>query len=282
MEYLLPRLRGLWRHLGGRAARRRPRHRHASVPARRSSRPTAASRAGASRSSSASSSTVARTASTQRQARAAAPASSASRSSATRTRASPRCSTRSPTPDVLVEDKLFATLDCHDAQARPAGGPRDHAHRHGRLHQQAAARAGGGVQVHARRGPRGRPAAARRRRRRIRSCASRCRGRRRFSARSAPPSHPQLLVFNKTDADRAGRARAPAHALPGRGRSSRRTGDGLDALRRPDRRRGRARGAVTLEVLVPYTRGELVQLAHEHGADHLARSTRRRTARCSL
>ena len=63
---------------------------------------------------------------------------------------------------VLVQDQLFATLDATTRKLEPSGRPRSDPHRHRRLHQQAAARARGSVQVHARRGSRGRPAAPRR------------------------------------------------------------------------------------------------------------------------
>ena len=65
---------------------------------------------------------------------------------------------------VLVEDKLFATLDTRTRRWRFRGGGLRPALRHGRLHPRPAARAGRLVQGHARGGPPGRPAPARRRR----------------------------------------------------------------------------------------------------------------------
>ena len=65
---------------------------------------------------------------------------------------------------VLVEDKLFATLDTRTRRWQFRGGGRVLLSRHGRLHPRPAAPPGRLVQGHARRGPPGRPAAARRRR----------------------------------------------------------------------------------------------------------------------
>ena len=69
---------------------------------------------------------------------------------------------------VLVEDRLFATLDATTRRLSLPGGERGAGHRHGRVHPQAAPPAGGGVQVHARRGRRRRPAGPRGRRQRAR------------------------------------------------------------------------------------------------------------------
>ena len=65
---------------------------------------------------------------------------------------------------VLVEDKLFATLDTRTRRWRFRGRRAGPALRHRRVHPQPAARAGRVVQGDARGGPPGRPAAARRRR----------------------------------------------------------------------------------------------------------------------
>ena len=94
---------------------------------------------------------------------------------------------------VLVEDRLFATLDATTRRLDLPGGETVLRHRHGRLHPQAAPPAGRGVQVDARRGGRGRPAGARRRRvrpRPRRATSTRCaqvleRDRRRPGARAA-------------------------------------------------------------------------------------------------
>jgi GTP-binding protein HflX len=76
-------------------------------------------------------------------------------------------------------------------------------------------------------------------------------------------STPQLVVVNKTDIataeDLADLARRHPRAVFASAR--RRTGlDGLAARIGAEA----ARGATTLTILIPYTRGELVQLAHEH------------------
>ncbi len=81
-----------------------------AAPARRSWRSTAAGCATASPSWSAESTSSRRTARCGGR-RATAPGCRSSPSSATPTRASRRCSTRSPSPTVLAEDRLFATLD---------------------------------------------------------------------------------------------------------------------------------------------------------------------------
>ena len=66
--------------------------------------------------------------------------------------------------DVLVADKLFATLDTTVRALHPETKPRILVSRHGRLHQEAAARSGRLVPLDARRGARGVAAALRGRR----------------------------------------------------------------------------------------------------------------------
>ncbi len=75
---------------------------------------------------------------------------------------------------------------------------------------------------------------------------------------------PQLLVFNKTDATAPDELERLHTRFPGAVFVSGRTHDGLDGLRQRVAEEA-ARGSSTLEVLVPYSRGELVQLAHERG-----------------
>jgi GTP-binding protein HflX len=88
---------------------------------------------------------------------------------------------------------------------------------------------------------------------------------------------PQLLVFNKIDTTEPGdlerlRARYPRAVF-----CSALTGGGLQELRERIAEEA-ARGSRMLELLVPYTHGELVQLAHERGQivreDHTADGTR--------
>ncbi|HEY3318707.1 MAG TPA: GTPase HflX [Coriobacteriia bacterium] len=75
---------------------------------------------------------------------------------------------------------------------------------------------------------------------------------------------PQLLVFNKTDAVPADGLERVRGRFPRAAYASGLTGEGLDALRERIGEEA-ARGARLLELLVPYTRGDLVQLAHESG-----------------
>ena len=62
---------------------------------------------------------------------------------------------------VLVQNRLFATLDAATRRLELPGGGAGAAHRHRRIHPEAAPPAGGGVSIHPRRGGRGRPSAAR-------------------------------------------------------------------------------------------------------------------------
>lgn len=73
---------------------------------------------------------------------------------------------------------------------------------------------------------------------------------------------PQLLVFNKSDASAPDDLEWLRARYPGAVFVSGRTGAELDALRERVAEEA-ARGSSALEVLVPYSRGELVQLAHE-------------------
>ena len=148
--------------------------------------------------------------------------------------------------EVLVEDKLFATLDTTVRALQP-GDPAARARLgHGRLHQEAAARPGRLVPLHARRGARGVAAAVRRRR--LRS-----------DLRSAARGHP-----HRAPGDRRGRrAVAPAAQQDG------------------PRERGRSRGAArqasrrdpALRASAPRT--------WPHCARPSSRSSRRRWSRTS-
>ncbi len=73
---------------------------------------------------------------------------------------------------------------------------------------------------------------------------------------------PSLLVFNKIDAIDAEERTRLAARHPSAVFLSARTGEGMDALLERLSVEA-ARGGTTLTVLVPYTRGDLVQLAHE-------------------
>jgi GTPase len=75
---------------------------------------------------------------------------------------------------------------------------------------------------------------------------------------------PQLLVFNKTDSTEPDELDRLQRRFPRATFVSASHGEGLEALR--DRLGEEAsRGERLLELLVPYTRGDLVQLAHERG-----------------
>jgi GTP-binding protein HflX len=88
---------------------------------------------------------------------------------------------------------------------------------------------------------------------------------------------PQLIVFNKTDAADPAEVARLRSLHPQAAFCSGLTGDGLDDVR--DHISAEAtRGSRTMDVLIPYTRGELVRLAHEKGSivreEHLAEGTR--------
>ena len=136
---------------------------------------------------------------------------------------------------VLVEDRLFATLDATTRRLSLPGRRDGVRVRHRRLRAQAAAPTRRGVQVDARRRGRRRP--ARPRRRRVRRPIPR--------ATSTPCASvlteigagevPELLVFNKADRQRRRRAAWPS-AIPGRSRSRAVTGEGIDDVAARDRR----------------------------------------------
>jgi GTPase len=75
---------------------------------------------------------------------------------------------------------------------------------------------------------------------------------------------PQLLVFNKSDTADEGEIERLRARYPRATFCSARTGEGLPELRERVAEEA-ARGSRTMELLVPYTRGEIVQFAHEHG-----------------
>ena len=110
-----------------------------------------------------------------------------------------------------------AVRDARHDRAAPAAADRaaDPRLRHGRLHQEAAARPRRVVPVDPRRGRRRRPPAPRRRRRATPRCRTSSRSRARCSARSAPIS-PSWLLLNKIDRVDAARPHAPRRALPRR------------------------------------------------------------------
>jgi GTP-binding protein HflX len=75
---------------------------------------------------------------------------------------------------------------------------------------------------------------------------------------------PQVLVYNKCDATGAAELAHLRQLSPNAVFLSARDGTGLGDLEARIIAEA-ARGEVTLEVLIPYTRGDLVQKAHEHG-----------------
>lgn len=75
---------------------------------------------------------------------------------------------------------------------------------------------------------------------------------------------PQSLVFNKVDAADADELERLRTRYPRAVFVSGKTGADLDSLRERVAEEA-ARGSRTLELLIPYNRGELVQLAHERG-----------------
>ena len=258
LRYRLPRLRG-------RGIAAQPAGRAASAPAvpvRPSSRSTAGASSAGSRSSSATSTGSARTRATQRKARRRRALTTVALVGYTNAGKSTLLN-RLTHADVLVEDRLFSTLDPTHPPAAAARRRDRAALRHRRVRAAPAAPARRGVPVDARGGGRRRPARARRRRRRARAprlqiAAVRVGAR----ARSAPIDVPELLVFNKTDiVDRddrrpaCSRRTAGSVAVSGRDRRRRRRrspaaiGDRLRALERvvelavPVRPRRRARRA---------------------------------------
>ncbi len=100
--------------------------------------------------------------------------------------------------EVLVANKLFATLDTTVRALQPESSAARAGQRHGRLHQEPAARAGRLVQVDARRGARCLAAAPRHRRQRSRLRTA-DRGHRQGADEIGAQDVPRLRVFNKID-----------------------------------------------------------------------------------
>jgi GTP-binding protein HflX len=88
---------------------------------------------------------------------------------------------------------------------------------------------------------------------------------------------PHVVVLNKADLLGAAAREALMNRHPRAVLVSAATGEGIDALLQRIAKEA-ARGSVTLTVLVPYTRGDVVQLAHERGQvlveHHTASGTR--------
>ena len=157
---------------------------------------------------------------------------------------------------VLVEDRLFATLDPTVRRlrlpARADGAPR----RHGRLHPQAAAPARRGVQEHARGGARRRPAAARGRRAQPAAGRSTRASSRTCSSELGADGRPRLLRSStRSTCCRPGRARPGAGPARDRDRGTYRAG--LPALLDGDRGR-LTRGLERVRCEVPPERGDLL------------------------
>ena len=116
--------------------------------------------------------------------------------------------------EVLVADKLFATLDTTVRALQPENAAAHPGLRHGRLHQEAAARPGRVVPLDARRGAGSLAAAVRRRRLRsdLRGAA---RGQPQRAAEIGADAVPSRLLLNKIDrVERAGSRRAGAKSIP--------------------------------------------------------------------
>ena len=165
---------------------------------------------------------------------------------------------------VLVEDRLFATLDPTTRRLDLPGGERVLLTDTVGLRPQAAPPAGGGVPVDAGGGGRGRPAGPRGRRlgaptprRRSTRCDTVLR-------EIGADEVPELLAFNKADLGRRARSSACSTATRGRWRCRRATGEGVDGLLEAvgDRLRLLSR---TVELLVPYERGDVVAALHRQG-----------------
>ena len=148
-------------------------------------------------------------------------------SSATRTPASRRCSTRSPTPACSSEDRLFATLDPTTRRLAAARRRAGAAHRHRRLRAPPAPRAGRGVQEHARGRQPGRLPGPRRRRQRRRPGGPdrrRARGARRDRRR--PRARAARVQQGRPRA--AARPSGSSATTPARSPSAPSTGEGID------------------------------------------------------
>ena len=255
----------------------------ASAPASRSSRPTAGSRDGASASSSASSSTSPRERDLQRKARARsgvyprlarrlherrqvhaaqrvspAPACSSTTSCSRRSTPRPAASScprgarsRSPTPSGSSTSSRTDSSRRSSRRSTRSGRPTCSSTSPTRRTLSASPDAGG---------PRGAL--------RDRRLGQAARARLQQGGRCSTPTRAARRSRRGT------RARSSSRRSPGRACDAPRTGS-------PRRRRA---ASVTLTVLVPYTRGDLVQLAHERGPDPLGATTPRtgRGSWCAL
>ena len=195
---------------------------------------------------------------------------------------------------------LFATLDATTRQMALPRRPRGDAHRHRRLHPQAAARARRGVQVHARRDARRGPARCTSSTRRTRSTRRRSRAVDEVLGEIGVAAKPQLRVYNKIDlldARRAGRACAAGPRRrgvrvggDGRGprrrcangsaprRSRRRVHDGACSSRTPRRARAhRARACAEVRRETAGGDGLAAPAARAAGARGAVRAVQRRT-----
>ena len=179
---------------------------------------------------------------------------------------------------VLVEDRLFATLDADHPAAAAAGRRVGAADRHRRVRPQAAPPAGRGVQVDARRGDRRRPAGARRRRLGARPRGGRSRPCATCSSRSAPDRCPSCWCSTRPTGSRRGRA--AGRRVPGLGRD-------LGRHRRGHRRAARAIGdrlAVAgrrrSSCSIPYDRGDVIAAVHRAGEVLSETAERRRRCGC--
>ena len=140
--------------------------------------------------------------------------------------------------DAYVADQLFATLDPTVRRTAAAGRHAGGGRRHRGLHPRSAARAGGGVPVHADRGARGDAAAARRR---CQRSAPRRAHRRRSTRVLEEIGAEQHSAAPGLQQDRPPRGRAAHRARRRRPRARgvdlrRSSGMGLDLLRHGDRR----------------------------------------------
>ena len=163
---------------------------------------------------------------------------------------------------VLVEDRLFATLDATTRRLQLPGGEAvlltDTVGFVRKLPHQLVEAFRSTLRGGRRRrppGPRGR------RRRRPIPRPDRCRARR-ARARSAPASVPELLCFNKADVSPEVKRLVERH--PGSVGISARTGEGVDDLLVAIGDRLRALTTV-VELFVPYDRGDVLAEVHREG-----------------
>ncbi len=169
---------------------------------------------------------------------------------------------------VLVENALFATLEPTTRRGEfDDGRPFVLTDTVG-LRPASADPAGRGVPLDAGRGRRRRPAGARRRRLRHQPAGTDRGGPpghpRGAERPSTPPPAPELLVVNKIDAADDLTLAQLRRALPGAVFVSAHTGDGLDQLRSRLGELVEPR-EITVDVTIPYDRGDLVARVHEDG-----------------